>query len=342
MPFLIAVFAVFLLSLSSHCSAQPSTVSVPVEDDRDVGEVVVDLDLKPAEQVVEIKDVFVRKPNRQVLLVKNTTKSLLRPKEVSVSCGCVTARMEENGVRPGDFLKIELDVNLTTDVDKLIQTLSIVFEESEISRKDFVLKAAVQSDVVIQPRTFRFNGSEEVQTITLKIDPASHRLKSVTAESGNILIDSVTEASAGVFELKVRSGVASGQATELLRAKLTSESDSSEVIRDFVIGLAGASRCTFLPSTLDLTDLADGTETRVLLIFPGAYTPQEDAEFSVSLSRIDGESTPLSADNYRISRRALRVFEIYLKDLTEVAVGCDSVKVCCEKNCFFLPLTRVE
>lgn len=342
MPRAVSVFAFFLFLVSPYCSAQPAAVPLSSDGDPDPVEVVVDLDLAPSQQVVEIKDVFVRKPNRQLLLVKNTTKSLLRPKEVSVSCGCVTASMDEKGVSPGDFLKIELEVNLSKDIDTLLQILSIVFEESEVGRKDFVLKATVHSDVSIQPRTLRFSSSDEVQVITLKADPTLHRLKDVAAESGNILIDSVTETSAGVFELKVRSGISSGQATELLRAKLISKTDDSEIVRDFVIGLAGASRNTFLPSVLDPSAMVDGEESRVLLIFPGAYTPPENAELTVSLTKSSDESVPLASENYRTERRSARVCEIYMVNISELAKECSSVKICIENDCFFLPLTSVE
>jgi hypothetical protein len=305
-------------------------------------EVVIDLDLAPSQQAVDIKDVFVRKPNRQLLLIRNTTKSVLRPREVTVSCGCVTAKMEEKGAAPGEFLRIELEINLSKDIDKLLQTLSIVFEESEIGRKDFVLMANVHSDISIQPRTLRFNVSEEVQVITLKADPSVHRFTGIVAESGNILIDSVEQTSEGVFELKVRSRIATGQATELLRAKLISKADNSEVVRDFVVGLAGSSRCTFLPSVINPFGITDGDETRVLLIFPGAYTPPENAEPTISLIRSGDESTQLPSKNYRIVRRSIRVFEIYLNDISEAAQGCSSVKMCFENDCFFLPFASME
>lgn len=339
----VLVFASCLCLVSGNCAAQvPIGLSPSVGGESSSVEVVIDLDLAPSQQAVDIKDVFVRKPNRQLLLVRNTTKSLLRPREVSVSCGCVTAKMEEKGVAPGEFLKIELEVNLSKDIDKLLQTLSIVFEESEIGRKDFVLKANVHSDISIQPRTLRFSSSDEVHLITLTSDPSVYRLKGVVAESGNVLIESIAETSAGVFELRVRSGIAAGQATELLRSKLVLVSDGSEIVRDFVVGLSGARRCTFLPSVLDPSVMVDGKESRVLLIFPGAYTPPENAEPTISLVGTSDESMSLPLEHCRTERRSARVCEIYIKNISKLVKECSSVKVCYENECFFLPLASVE
>lgn len=274
--------------------------------------VTVGLELEPSRQEIGLGTVYARKSNTRVLEIQNTTKSPLSLKSVEFSCGCMKGYATRPDAGPGEFLSISMEVSIRKDIDSVEQSMVLVFKTGEISRKEFTIRAAVVSDVTVRPRTISFSEEKQSETIHILIRDKTLALTSLTALSGNILVD---EVSGGVvsddgiaYAVDVRCATTFGQAIEVLRAKFR-HSDGNEV-RDLTVGVASPSRHRFLPSVLEYASFGEAGETKVLLVFPSSFVPEEGAQFAAESVDARGNRRSLPDELFTYRRIAERVLEI--------------------------------
>lgn len=333
----IATIVLFAISQSLNACLSDDEHSRKTHKE-DTKEISIDLDLKPERQDIDVGTLWVSKPNRRTILLKNTTKSFLAPKEVSVSCGCVKAMISEKPVAPNECLEIEMSVHVTKDVDRLTQKVTVLFEKSELSRKEFLVNANIKSDVTLSSRTLRFSDAKTAQTLKLTIEAPGLTLENLSAESGHLIIDRVRKIDSKNFEVDVRAANAFGQATDIIRARLKDNSSNKEVVRDLLVGISGYSLHKFLPSVLQPQTLSTEKETRVILVFGGPYTPPANAIIEMSVVQNTGTTIPVKQDDYRITRVNPRVLHLFILGNPKPFEDGTTLLVTTDKKSFKLPL----
>ncbi|MEL6107881.1 MAG: DUF1573 domain-containing protein, partial [Planctomycetota bacterium] len=298
---------------------------------------VVSLDLGLERQDVEIGKVFARRPKAQILRIENTTGSDLSLDKVDFSCGCVEAKVLNSVAKKGGYLELEINVNVQRDIDKVAQAMVLTFENSEVRRKEFLLLAKVEADVTVSPRTIRFKDSQDSQTVKIETKDSSLKLVSVAAVAGNLIIEQTKETAPGQFDMYVRSGATFGQAIEVIRLNLARDGAEDGIVREVTLGFATPGRHRFLPSTLERSDCVGNEESRVLLLFTSSYTPvSNQVELLVQLE--NGDQVPLPTSLYRFQRKAERMFEVHIKQLTKELLPGKFVVFSVDGDSFSLPL----
>ena len=309
-----------------------------VTSDPENSPVRIKLELSSQEQEVEIKDVFVGVESKQVIEIENTTKKALAVKEVDVSCGCIVARFNDTPVQPGKYIRIDICVNVTKSVDLLRQKMVLIFDEGEISRKELLIAADVRSELTIEPRTIAFVTPDSTGKLSLSVQSDDLVFKSVESVGGGVLIDDVAPIGKGRYEISVRPSHTFGQATEVLRVRLSRPDRDDSIVRDVVIGLASGRKYKFLPAAISSTMLEEQEEVRILLVFPGAYVPSEGCSFSVDLVDSEGKKSTLPKDSWRVDRENPRVCRFYFQGTSIRASVSHFVVVSCEEVTFQLPI----
>lgn len=96
-------------------------------------------------------------PLKTIITIKNTGNQPLRVFEVKPSCGCTTAPLDKDILKPGETAKIDIKLDLKGNIGQISKDVNIMTNDPIRKNVRLVLKANSVTSLDKEPKFFAFN-----------------------------------------------------------------------------------------------------------------------------------------------------------------------------------------